>query len=81
MTCFVGYAQEQKKMNNRHSLYAVMLGILFLVPIVGWTQPMFAERVDSGVRGMIFEHNVAVTIRTAGQRSIGSMWQGSSVSP
>jgi hypothetical protein len=42
-------------MNTRHSLYGVMLGIFSFV-LTWWSAlPTFAERVDSGVPGMVFE--------------------------
>ena len=44
------------------SIHRFVFYILFLAVIVGAVEPTLAEHVDSGVPGMIFEHNVAVTM-------------------
>jgi hypothetical protein len=44
------------------SIHRIVFNILFLVFTIGAVEPTFAEHVDSGVPGMIFEHNVAVTM-------------------
>ena len=47
---------------RRRRLHAIMLNIFSLVLILGSTQSTLAQRVDSGVPGMIFEHSIPVTM-------------------
>jgi predicted acyl esterase len=47
---------------NESSLIAIFFTVLSLMVVAGLTQPARAERLDSGVPGMIFEHNVAITV-------------------
>jgi predicted acyl esterase len=51
-------------MSHRKSFFInrILLSILSLAFISGSVEPTLAERVDSGVPGMIFEQNVSVTM-------------------
>ena len=51
-------------MSHRKSFFTnrILMSILSLFFIFGSVEPTLAERVDSGVPGMLFEHNVPVTM-------------------
>ena len=49
-------------MSSTRALRTRFFALAILVIVFALARPSFAERIDSGVPGMIFEHNVSVTM-------------------